>query len=431
MPGVIRITGSRGILLTGLAVVLLLGTGIWGWAASVTLSGALISTGTLEVGRSPQVIKHEAGGVVAAVAVEEGQEVRAGDHLLRFDDTTLRATLDARLARRMHLLARLDRLQAEAAGQDRLTFRNSEPQGDTLAQIQSGQRALFEAGLEALTVERRQVRVQQDMIRERISGLDAQLRALEVQRGLADEALSNQRSLQARGLSQASAILQLKREIASLDGRSGEIRAGVAEANEQIAGIALAQVQRETARQQQARAEARELEQVELELSAEIAELRRAIAATEVRAPIAGRVLGMRGLAALMVLQPAEPILTVVPTRAPTLVRTRIAPRDLDIVAVGQPVTLRLSALSQRPVPEVQGAVVRISADRLADERTGQEFYEVDVTVPLSDHSHGLSAASLVPGMPVEVFIQTVPRTPLSYLLEPVTQYFTRAFRES
>ena len=237
--------------------------------------------------------------------------------------------------------------------------------------------------------------------------------------------------MQARGLSQASAILQLKREIASLDGRSGEIRAGVAEANEQIAGIALAQVQRETARQQQARAEARELEQVELELSAEIAELRRAIAATEVRAPIAGRVLGMRGLAALMVLQPAEPILTVVPTRAPTLVRTRIAPRDLDLVAVGQPVTLRLSALSQRPVPEVQGAVARISADRLADERTGQEFYEVDVTLLLSEGGHGLLPGGLIPGMPVEVFIQTVPRTPLSYLLEPVTQYFTRAFRES
>jgi HlyD family secretion protein len=112
-------------------------------------------------------------------------------------------------------------------------------------------------------------------------------------------------------------------------------------------------------------------------------------------------------------------------------VLTHVSPRDIDLVAVGQQVKLRLSALDQRLTPEIFGHVTRISADMITDQRSGAVHFEVEVSLAATELEKLPNGMVLIPGMPVETFIQTGSRTPLAYLIKPMTDYFARAFRES
>jgi HlyD family type I secretion membrane fusion protein len=153
------------------------------------------------------------------------------------------------------------------------------------------------------------------------------------------------------------------------------------------------------------------------------------IARLDLRAPMAGIVHDLQITSLNAVLRPAEPVLYVVPTDRPMIVAARIDARQVDAVFSGQPAALHFSAFQSRTTPEIIGTLRRISPDVLTDPQTGQQYYAVFIeTSP--DQLARLGEVTLVPGMPVEAFIQTGTRTPLDYLLRPLTDYFARAFRE-
>ena len=130
------------------------------------------------------------------------------------------------------------------------------------------------------------------------------------------------------------------------------------------------------------------------------------------------------------VIRPAEPVLYVIPQDRPLVIGARLATINVDEVQVGQPVVLRFSAFSSRTTPEIDGVLGRVSADALIDEATQMPYYRAEVTIP-ADQLDRLGDLDLIPGMPVEVFIQTGERSPMAYLLKPMADYFNRAFRES
>jgi multidrug efflux pump subunit AcrA (membrane-fusion protein) len=84
----------------------------------------------------------------------------------------------------------------------------------------------------------------------------------------------------------------------------------------------------------------------------------------------------------------------------------------------------------QRTTPELFGTVQIVSADVLQDEVTGQSYYEAQL-LPDPGELERLNGVTIVPAMPVEAFIKTGERTPLNYLLKPLTDYFNKAFRET
>ncbi|MEW9918209.1 HlyD family type I secretion periplasmic adaptor subunit [Marimonas sp. MJW-29] len=413
--------------------VMLLGIAMWG--GTTVISGAILAPGVIEARESRQIVQHPTGGKVAEVLVREGDAVMAGDPLIRLDTEAARAELAYVEEQLFEIRARLERLRAEYTGSSEVRFgRALEEDAATQAQLAAildGQRALFRAGRETLREQTSQLRQRQRQGQARIEGIEAQIAALAVQRQLIESALSSQQDLKARGLVPAATVLQFQREESVLQGQMGELIASRAQAREQIAEIEIEITQRASLYRQEAIARARELEQPLRDHRAEARRLEAEIAAAELRAPVQGVVFGLAVTVGQAVVRPAEPLLYVVPQGGGGLAVLRVPPRDIDQVVMGQEVKLRLSALDQRITPEITGHVSQLSADRVLDDRTQEDHYRVEVSLPRAELSRLPEGVLLLPGMPVEAFIKTQERTPMAFLVKPIADYFARALRES
>jgi HlyD family secretion protein len=186
-----------------------------------------------------------------------------------------------------------------------------------------------------------------------------------------------------------------------------------------------------TAQQREkAEVELREIAARRLELQERKTALAKRIARLEVRAPAEGIVLGLRVTTPESVVRPADPLMYIVPQDRPLLVAARVPVTHIDEVHLGQQVHLVFSALPSRTTPDHYGRVTLVSADTLTDERDGSTYYRIEIAISAKDLDKR-GSARIVPGMPVEAFIRTADRTPLSYLLKPFTDYFRTAFRET
>lgn len=416
-----------------LAVIVLIG-GFGTWAMTSNIAGAVIATGQIKVDQNRQVIQHPDGGVVTELAVEEGAQVRQGDVLIRLDPAEIASQLAVARGQLNELRARRARLEAERDAVDEVAFvaelvaaAADDPE---LADILRGQENLFAARRETLDREVEQLARRADQITSQIGGLRAQRAALDRQRDLIAEDLAAQQDLLDRGLAQAARVLGLQREEADILGAMGEIDASIAEAEGRRTEVELAALQLENERREEAIAELRQVRVQEEELAETARALARRLDQMDLRAPVSGVVYGLTVFGPQSVVRPAEPVLFVVPQDRPLVISARIAATDVDEVSVGQDVVLRFPAFDMRTTPELFGRVVRVSADAFADETTGASFYEAEIVLNEGEAAR-LTDRTLLPGMPVEAFIRTEDRTPMAYLLRPLTDYFNRAFRES
>lgn len=414
--------------LAGLALMLAL------WGSGTELDGAVIAPGQIQVDQNRQIVQHPDGGVVAAIAVREGQAVQAGDLLLSLDGTLLRSELsivEGQLfevrARRARLEAERDDAPAPVFPADLMALADTRPE---VAEQIEGQRRLFLARRDTLSRQTEQLARRKAQTAAQIEGIDAQSAALTLQAELIAGELADQQSLLDRGLAQAARVLALRREAASLQGRVGELAALRAQSEGRMTEIDIESLRLAALRREEATAELRDIGPAEQELAERARALGERIARLDIRAPVSGTVLSLAVTTPRAVIRPADPILYLVPQDRPLVIAVQIPPPHVDEVRLGQPVRLVFSALSTRDAPELQGTLALVSADALADEATGQTFFRGEITLP-PDQIARLGGRALVPGMPVEAYILTGARTPLAYLLQPFTDYFRQAFRES
>lgn len=418
----------------GVLTLLVLVGGFGAWAMLSNIAGAIVSSGQIEVDQNRQAVQHPDGGVVASLLVVEGQLVAEGDVLLRLDGSIIQSNLavitaqyDEWRARRARLVAERDGLEEVAFPEDVLAAAQD---SDDLREVLEGQRNLFHARRETLAQEIDQLRRRTEQIRAQLRGIAAQRAALEEQQELVTEELVNVQDLVDRGLSQATRALTLRRENARLLGILGELDASAAEAEGRITEIDLAVLQLQTARREEAIAELRQVRVQEAELAERQRALSRQLSEMEIRAPVGGVVYGLQVFGTRSVVQAAEPVLFLVPQDRPLVISARIRPTNIDEVHVGQDVVLRFPVFDARTTPELAGRVRQVSADAFTDEATGASFYEVDIVLNEGEIDR-LDGETLLPGMPVEAYIRTRDRSPMAYLLRPLTDYFNRAFRES
>ena len=459
-PG--RPFAARRALLLGFLTLLALGGGLLGWGTFATLSGAVIAAGQVEVETRDQVVEHIDGGTVGEILVRDGDRVAAGDVLIRLDDTLLRSEEAMLQVGYAELVAWRNRLEAEFRYADGITWSSELAEGDATVQaILDGQQRLFEARRSSRAGQMAQLRERIGQMRKQITGLEAQARATERQRGFIGQELDAQRSLSERGLTDLPELLRLERAAAGLDGQAGNIEARIAEARGRIAEVEIQILQIGTQRIEEAEGQAREVQAQENQVRERLVGVRERLGRLEVRAPVVGEVVGMQVFALREVVRPGEPILRLVPEAAGLVVRARLRPIYVDQVYPGQSAVLRFSAFPSRTTPRFEGRVLRVSADATHDERTGMSWYEVEVAMgdaleagtnatvwleaaagwlrglfprlpelsaaPGGSHARDLA---LTPGMPVEVHIRTGERSPLSYLAKPLTDYFSRSMRE-
>jgi HlyD family secretion protein len=422
----------RPLLLLGYLTVFMLVFGFGAWAAVTRIAGAVVSTGTLEVEGKRQVVQHQTGGIVAEINARNGDEVKAGDVLVRLDGEDLGPELDTVEGQWLEILARKSRLDAERDGLTAITFnpelirRQDDPRiGDLMrAQLQQ-----FEARRKLQADEAAQLNEQQIQIAKQNEGLDALGRSTRDQIDLISREIGAQQTLMDQGLTQMTRLLTPQRELARLQGTAGQVKSSLAENRGKIAELEIELVRLTSKTREEAIAELRELEFREIELREKRRGLKEQISRLDLRAPSSGIVYGSTVDTLRGVVRAAEPVMYVVPKGAPIIIKARVDTIHIDQVHVGQEAVMRFSAFDSRTTPEVFGHVTSVSADAYQDERLGQHYYEAVVSLDPGQLDR-LDHVELLPGMPVEAFIRTADRSALSYLVKPMSDYFTRAFRE-
>jgi len=413
-------------------VVLLGGFGLWSVEANI--AGAIIAPGRIEVDQNRQVLQHQDGGVVAEVAVREGDRVKKGDLLVKLDDTRLRSELLIVEGQLFEIVARNGRLKAErdetveiAFDQLLLNAAQTRPQ---LTELIDGQQRLFETRIDSANQSIEQLEKRKAQIANQVDGVQAQQQALETQLSLLQEELLAQQGLLDKGLAQSSRVLALRREDARLRGTVGELTASAAESEGRITEIDLEILRLATQRKEEAITQLRDLQYREFELREQRLSLQERLSRLDITAPVSGLIYGLTVFAERAVIQPAEALMYIVPQDRPMVITGEIEPIHVDEVYLGQDVTLRFSTFDARTTPEVFGTVSSISGDAFRDDTTGRSFYRVEMTLKDGEIDR-LGDVDLVPGMPVDGFIRTTDRSPMTYLLKPFTDYFNRAFRET
>ena len=425
-------TDARLPLAIGFLAIIFLVCGFFVWASVTQISGAVVAPGIVKVENERQVIQHPDGGVVGEIRARDGDIVRAGQILVRLDDTFLKSESAIVQRQLLEIYARKSRLEAERDGLSEPDFQNA-PDYNMLdadwarGQIE-GQASLFAARSVSLVQARRLLREQQSQIESQIGGIEAQLASYERQLVLIAQESASVQNLLDRQLIQSSRLLGLQREEARLAGEIGRLTSALAEARGAISSIEIEALKLSDSRRETAITELRDLHYGEIELEERRLSLNERLARLDLRAPMDGVVFASRVFALQSVVQAAEPMMYLVPEGRPLQVAARINPSDIDQVYAGQQVSLQFTTFSRRITPEIRGDVIRVPPDANSDDVTGTSFYEA-VIAPDVDALAELSDVRLLPGMPVEVFLKTEDRTPLTYLTQPLAIYFNRAFR--
>ena len=425
---------ARGPVSTGMITLAALVFGFGGWSVFTSIDGAIVASGQLEVEQNRQIVQHPDGGVVASIAVIEGQAVAVGDILIQLDGSLLNSELAIVEGQLFEMRARRARLEAERDDKDMPVFSGELAElaaiRPEVAEQVEGQRGLFMARRESMARQSEQLEKRTAQITSQIEGVVAQTAALNVQLGLIREELTDQKSLLEKGLAQSSRVLALQREESQLQGNMGELASSRAQAEGRATEVELEILRLAAVRREEANTQLRDIGPQELELAERRRALTERIARLDIRAPVSGLVLGLQVTSPRSVLGAGAPVLYLIPQDRPLVISAQLMPINVDEVSIGQKVRVVFPAFSSRDMPDMFGHVVTISADALTDQRTQAPYYRAEIVLDAGEMEK-LAGQTLLPGMPVETFIETGARTPMAYLLKPFTDYFNQAFRES
>ena len=416
----------------GLSAALLLVVGCGGWAIVTELSGAVVAPGTVVVDSHVKKVQHPTGGVVGEILARDGDQVRVGDVVIRLDETVAKANLAMVVKSLDELAARQARLEAERDGLPEIVFplaitsRRAEPD---LASLLSGEKRLFETRREARAGQKSQLKERVAQLQEQIDGTNLQAAAKADEIKLIQDELTGVQELWRKNLVPITRLTALKREETRLRGERGQLISTVAQAKGRISETALQILQIDQDLRSEVSKELREVQ-------AKVAELvERKVAAEDqlkridIRAPQDGIVHQSIVHTVGGVINAGEPLMLVMPVADDLSIEVKVSPQDIDQLQPGQDTMLRLSAFNQRTTPELKGRVSLIAADLVTDQRTGVQHYPVRIAFAEGERER-LGAAKLLPGMPVESFIQTGYRTVFSYLTKPLSDNLAKAFRE-
>ena len=416
------------------AVVLALLIGwLGGWAAMTPIAGAVMASGAISVAGGIKRIQHAEGGIISEILVQNDQEVRAGDVLIRLDPLLARAELSIVMVQLRESLALQARLTAESMEGDSIVLPDivaGWPPDPELSVLLAAQSRLRQTRQASLAGQLEQIDEQKSQQTTQIEGLLIQRRSIERQIELLSSEAGNLEALLAQGLVENARVNDLVRARTEHEGELGRVIAAIASARSSVAELEISRVRTKDEYQ------AGVLQQLALARQATQELLQRKAAAEDrlsrldIRSPTDGTVYQLSVQTVGGIVNPGETLMQIVPAGEHLTLDVRLSPLDIDKAHMGQEVRVRLSGLDPRETPELAATINTIAPDLAQDPVTGAHYYLVQVAVD-EDQSGLLPAGlTLTPGMPAEVFIQTGERTVLSYLLSPITDQLSRALRE-
>ena len=412
--------------------------GVLGWAAFIPLDAGALATGTVAVSGNRQAVQHREGGILTSLDVVEGQTVQKGQALVEVSASEVVATERSLSGEVIALLALRARLLAERDHRSQVTepeeYQNLSAADQALAtDALQGQRLLFEARRNSITTERGVLNQRIGQHSQQISGVRSQITSNRRQQELIGQELDGLRSLIDRGFVSMNRVRAIERNAAQLDGDFGSYEADIAR-TQQAAGETRMQIL--SLERQMAEGVATELRETQIrlvELQPKLISAREQLKRSTVRAPAAGRVVGLAVFTVGGVISPGEKMMEIVPQDRALVVDGKVSPTDADDLYVGMETQVRFSALQQRNLPILKGKISKVSADGFEDQRTGERYFKIEVIVPPAEIAkirEVRSDTGLRAGLPAEIMIPLRKRTALSYLVEPLTQTLWRAGRE-
>lgn len=420
-------------LIIGLLAILGLFGGVFAWAATSGISGAVLGKGKVEASGQRFAVQHPVGGIVAEILVKNGDKVNSGDVVLRLDDPALHSELGAVESELFELLANEARLAAEVENRRTLTVHPilqaaaiDDPSVATLIRQQQRQ---LDSHFSSLNTQMSLVRTQRTQTSEEAGGVHAALAAKREELALLNEELASAQENMEKGYVTRSVVTTLQREVIKAKGEVATLAAKIAElrgkdSEQRLETFAAPLESREESadRLNQSRQQSATLMAKRSALLAQLTKL-------DVKSPVSGTIFDSQLQGPRSVVEAAKPVMYVVPSNAPHLAIVRIEANDIEQVHVGQAAGLRFTTFNQRSTPIIDGRVSAISADVFRDEKTQTFYYFADIAL-IDGQLKKLGGVKLIPGMPVEAFIRTDERSPASYVIKPIEDFFTKAFRD-
>ena len=416
----------------GVAMIALFGGTIGLWAATSTLSGAVVAGGQFVVDTSVKKIQHSTGGIVGELRVQEGDRVSQGDLLVRLDETVTRANMQVVTKQLDEYLGRQARLEAERDGTATIEMpaefaaRLNEP---AVQKIVSSERTLFIARGASREAQKDQLKKRIAQSQDEIVGLRAQQTAKAREAELIVGELKAVRDLYEKNLVPITRLNALERDAASIEGQRGQLIAAVAQAESRIAETQFQIIQIDEQMRAEAMQELREIQGKIAEYTERRVAAEDQLKRIDIRAPSDGYVHQLNVHTIGGVISPAEPVMNIVPINDKLELEAKVLPHEIDQVKLGQKSTVKVHAANARMVPDLHGSVSRISADVSRDQQTGTTFYTIRVALP-QDEIKKLENIHLIAGMQAEVFVEVNQRTPFEYFFKPMQEQFAHAFRE-
>ena len=416
--------------------LLVLGVGFGGfllWAGLAPLDEGVPTQGMVTLDTKRKSVQHLSGGIVQEVFVQEGQQVKEGQTLLRLDGAVAKANYEAVRQRYLGYRAMQSRLFAEQAGRDAIDFHPDvkEAMSDPLIKQQvNTQQQLIQARRAALAADLQGIEESVQGLKEQLNSYQNILVQRRNQLALLTEELTNTRGMVKEGYTPRNRQLELERMVAESNAVIADLTGNSMRVSRQVAEL----TQRAMARKQEYRKEiesqladvTREVQSDAEKFVAVSADLNR----MEIKSPANGQVVGLTVQNVGAVLQPGQKLLDVVPLNQTLLLEAHIPPHLIDKVQAGLSADVRFNSFAHSPQLVVEGKVMSVSGDLLSDPQQPQFTYYLARVQVTPSGMKTLGARQMQPGMPIEIVIKTGERSLLTYLMHPLTKRVAASMKE-
>lgn len=415
--------------------------GIFGaWAVTAPLSGAAIASGTVSPENSRRTVQHLEGGVIREIRVRDGARVEEGQVLVILDDTKARAQLESQQVIVESLQARKERLEyelrlyADKQSQGELVFSDrliaEAADSPTTQMLMEMEKARFISRMAALRSAQGVLQQTIDGYKVEIAGLENELRAVQAQLDLQNRQNDLFQGLREKGLEVESKVIETLRAVAQSEQLKAERISRIDKLKESIKSAELQKEDAWLAKIDEVTSEIAAVQEDILTGLNSIETYRDTVERTVIKSPVKGTLIDLKINTVGAVVQSGATVVEIVPTEEALTLELKIDPQDIDVVRVGQPAQVTLVAYPQRSLPKLHSTLESVSADALTDTHSGESYYLGKMRITEDELRRLGDDIRMLPGMPVQVMIETSKRTFAQYLISPILDSADRAFRE-
>ena len=420
-----------------LTIGLLAVAGLFGlvfvWGATLKISGAVIAKGQVQVSSSRTAVQHPVGGIVAEILAKNGDHVSSGDIVLKLDDVQLRSDLAAVEGELFEVLANDARLVAELDDRRELSphpiLREAAEANVELRALLERQQRQLDAHYKSLDTQISLLEEETSQIHEQAIGEESALDAQRQHLAFSQVELASSLPSLDKGIITKTVVSTLQKDVIATKGEIGKLTAKIAELKGKVSEQRLKIHAIPLDVKEKSADKLNLIGQQKQKLIESRSYILYKLSKLEIQAPISGIVHDLKIQGLRSVVEAAKPIMYIVPDDEPVAVAVHVDAADIDQLYEGQKASLRFIAFNRRSTPVIAGEVLNISADAFMDERTQKLYYYVEVSL-IETELQKLGEVTLISGMPVEAFFTTKSRSPTSYIVKPIADYFDRAFRD-